>query len=65
MNNLNMDDLMTNVSVRNQITTSEILLLNLNLYEYKTQKDDAIEYYLARNKTEVILDIDSKHLYLL
>ena len=66
MNNLNMDDLMTNVSrYEIKLQLPKYYYLNSNLYEYKTQKDDAIEYYLVgRNKTEVILDIDLKNTFI-
>ena len=66
MSNLNMDDLMTNLSSYEvKLKLPKYYYLSSNLYEYKTQKEDYIDYYLVgKNKTEVLLDIDLRNQFL-
>lgn len=66
MSNLNMDDLMTNLSSYEvKLKLPKYYYLSSNLYEYRTQKEDYIDYYLiGRNKTEVLLDIDIQNNFL-
>jgi len=61
MSNLNMDDLLTNVSnYEVKISLPKHYFLSSNLYEYKTSKGDLNEYLLiGKNKTEVLLNIDT------
>jgi len=61
MSNLNMDDLLTNVSnYEVKISLPKHYFLSSNLYEYKTPKGDLNEYLLiGKNKTEVVLSIDT------
>lgn len=60
MSNLNMDDLLSNVSnYEVKISLPKYYHLSSNLYEYKTPKEDENEYYLVGSKkTEVMLSID-------
>ncbi|MEQ6123321.1 aminopeptidase [Pseudotenacibaculum sp. MALMAid0570] len=60
MNNLNMNDLLSNVSNYNiKLVLPKHFNLNSNLYEYKTPKGDYNEYLLVGNKkTEAVLSID-------
>jgi len=66
MSNLNMDDLMTNLSSYEvKLRLPKYYYLSSNLYEYRTQKEDYIDYYLVgKNKTEVLLDIDIQNNFL-
>lgn len=66
MSNLNMDDLMTNLtSYEVKLKLPKYYYLSSNLYEYQTQKEDHIDYYLiGKNKTEVLLDIDTRNRFL-
>jgi len=61
MSNLNMDDLLTNVSnYEVKISLPKHYFLSSNLYEYKTPKGVLNEYLLiGKNKTEVVLSIDT------
>ncbi len=65
MNNLNMDDLMTNLSNYSiKIKLPKYYSLNSNLYQYKTQKKLVNEYLLlGQQKTEVLLNIDIRNNY--
>lgn len=60
MSNLNMDDLITNISTYEvRMKLPKYYFLSSNLYEYVTEKSDHNEYYLVgQNKTEVLIDID-------
>ena len=66
MSNLNMDDLMTNLSSYEvKLKLPKRYYLSSNLYEYRTPKEDYIDYYLiGKNKTEVVLDIDIRNEFL-
>lgn len=59
MSNLNMDDLLTNITdYELKITLPKYYNLSSNLYEYMTPKGDMNEYFLVgKKKTEVLLDI--------
>jgi len=61
MSNLNMDDLLTNVTdYEIKIPLPKHYFLSSNLYEYKTPKGEVNEYFLVgKNKTEVLLSIDT------
>ena len=61
MSNLNMDDLLSNVSdYELKLSLPKKYFLSSNLYKYKTTKKDINEYLLlGKNKTEVILNIDT------
>ena len=60
MNNLNMDDLLTNVTdYQVKVLLPKYYHLSSNLYEYKIPKGEYNEYYLVgKKKTEVVLSID-------
>ena len=60
MSNLNMDDLLSNpTDYEVKLQLPKYYHLSSNLYEYKTPKNDYVEYYLiGKNKTEVLLNID-------
>lgn len=60
MSNLNMDDLLTNVTDYNiKLSVPNYYFISSNLYEYKTQKGELTEYLLVgQNKTEVLINID-------
>ena len=66
MSNLNMDDLMTNISnYEIKLKLPKYYYLSSNLYEYKTQKEDHVDYYLiGKNKTEALLDINLRNNYI-
>ncbi len=66
MSNLNMDDLMTNLSSYEvKLKLPKYYYLSSNLYEYRTQNEDYIDYYLiGKNKAEVLLDIDVRNSFL-
>jgi hypothetical protein len=59
MSNLNMDDLLTNVTdYEIKLKLPKYYFLSSNLYEYKTEKNDYNEYYLVgKNKMEARLSI--------
>ncbi len=63
MSNLNMDDLLTNVTdYEVRLTLPKYYYLNSNLYEYKTPKGAYNEYLLVgKNKTDVLLSIDTQN----
>lgn len=58
--NLNMDDMLSYpADYEMYIQLPKYYFLNSNLYEYRNNIEDNIEYYLVgKNKTEVILSID-------
>lgn len=60
MSNLNMDDLMSNISdYEVKLITPKYYHINSNLYTYKTPKGDYNEYLLlGKKKTEVLLYMD-------
>lgn len=65
MSNLNMDDLLTNVTdYQVKILLPKYYQLSSNLYEYKIPKGNLNEYYLVgKKKTEVLLNIVIKNTF--